>query len=67
MTAAGTTPRVGGVRRFFEGETDIDFVGRSRLWLMVTVALLALCALALVVRGLNFGIDFTGGTSFIVC
>lgn len=66
MTAAGTTPRVGGVRRFFEGETDIDFVGRSRLWLMVTVALLALCALALVVRGLNFGIDFTGGTSFIV-
>jgi preprotein translocase subunit SecF len=66
MTAAGTTPRVGGVRRFFEGETDIDFVGRSRLWLMVTVAMLAVCALALVVRGLNFGIDFTGGTSFIV-
>ena len=64
MTTA--TARSGGVRRFFEGETDIDFIGRSRLWLLITVALLAVCALALVVRGLNFGIDFTGGTSLIV-
>jgi len=65
-SVSGTAPRVSGLRRFFEGETDIDFVGRSRMWLMITVTLLAVCALALAVRGLNFGIDFTGGSSMIV-
>ena len=65
-SVSGTAPRASGLRRFFEGETDIDLVGRSRMWLMITVALLAVCALALAVRGLNFGIDFTGGSSMIV-
>jgi preprotein translocase subunit SecF len=65
MTAA-TAPQQGALHRFFEGETHIDFVGRSRLWLIITVVLLAVCALALAVRGLNFGIDFTGGSSMII-
>jgi preprotein translocase subunit SecF len=65
MTTA-TAPRSGSLRRFFEGETDIDFVGRSRLWLLITVSALVLCALVVAVRGLNFGIDFTGGSSMIV-
>jgi preprotein translocase subunit SecF len=65
MTTA-TAPRSGGLRRFFEGETHIDFVGRSRLWLLITVAVLVICALAATLRGLNFGIDFTGGSSMIV-
>ncbi len=64
MTTA-TAPR-SGLRRFFEGETHIDFIGRSRLWLLIIVSLLVLCALAVAVRGLNFGIDFTGGSSMIV-
>ncbi|HSJ46233.1 MAG TPA: protein translocase subunit SecF [Euzebyales bacterium] len=65
MTTA-TAPRSGRLKRFFEGETHIDFVGRSRLWLLITVALLVLSALAMAVRGLNFGIDFTGGSSMII-
>jgi len=65
MTTA-TAPRSSGLRRFFEGQTDIDFIGRSRLWLLITVLLLVLCTLAVAVRGLNFGIDFTGGSSMIV-
>jgi len=65
MTTA-TAPRSSGLRRFFEGQTDIDFIGRSRLWLLITVSLLVLCTLAVAVRGLNFGIDFTGGSSMIV-
>lgn len=64
MTTA-TAPRSSRLKRFFEGETHIDFIGRSRLWLLITVAVLVLSALALV-RGLNFGIDFTGGSSMIV-
>ena len=68
MTETSTAgPRqAGAVQRFFSGETHIDFVGRSKLWLWISLGLLAICALALLVRGLNFGIDFTGGTSFVV-
>jgi preprotein translocase subunit SecF len=54
------------VRRFFDGGSQFDIVGRSRTWLIVTVLLLTVCLVALLVRGLNFGIDFTGGTSLIV-
>jgi preprotein translocase subunit SecF len=45
---------------------SFDFVGRSRLFMYVSLGLIALCALGLVLRGLNFGIDFTGGTAFVV-
>lgn len=45
---------------------SIDFVGRSRTWLFMSLGLLTLCLLALLVRGLSFGIDFTGGSAFVV-
>ncbi|MDQ6987138.1 MAG: protein translocase subunit SecF [Mariprofundaceae bacterium] len=42
--------------------THIDFVGKRKL-AMVLSGILLLCSVALVgVKGLNFGIDFTGGT-----
>jgi preprotein translocase subunit SecF len=67
MTAATVdSKRPGRLRRFMDGESDFDFIGRSRLWVLVTAGLLVLCALAVGIRGLNFGIDFTGGTSLIV-
>lgn len=65
MTTA-VARRRGAVRRFFDGESHVDIVGRSRSWLIVTVTLLTICLTALLVRGLNFGIDFTGGTSLVV-
>jgi preprotein translocase subunit SecF len=52
--------------RFLAGESDIDFIGRSRLWLIVSVALIVVSLLGLAVRGLNFSIDFTGGTAYVV-
>lgn len=39
----------------------IDFMGRRNLAVMVSVVLLVLSVGSLVARGLNFGIDFTGG------
>lgn len=53
-------------KRFFSGRSHFDFIGRSRLFLYVTIGLLALCALALIFRGLNFSLDFTGGTGYTV-
>ncbi|HSK90737.1 MAG TPA: protein translocase subunit SecF [Euzebyales bacterium] len=67
MTATTAGRRQPGrVRRFLDGETHIDFIGRSRMWFTITAVLLVLCALAIAVRGINFGIDFTGGTSLII-
>jgi SecD/SecF fusion protein len=40
----------------------IDFIGKRRLWFALSGAVVALSLGALVVNGLNLGIDFKGGT-----
>lgn len=52
--------------RLLTGRGHIDFIGRSRLWLYITLAVLALAVIVPLTRGLNFSIEFTGGSSFIV-
>ncbi|HWB71316.1 MAG TPA: protein translocase subunit SecF [Egibacteraceae bacterium] len=64
--AAGAEPGGGPLWRLLNGQTNIDFVGRSRLWLWVVVASAAVCLGALAARGVNFNLDFTGGTAFTV-
>lgn len=39
-----------------------DIIGRSKLWLAISGAIVALALAALAVFGLNYGIDFTGGS-----
>ena len=46
----------------FQRIPAIDFMARRRQAVWLTAALLLLAVGALAVRGLNFGIDFTGGT-----
>ncbi len=49
-----------------EGSTTFDFVGRRwRAWTF-SLVLIAIALLSLFTRGLNLGIDFEGGTSFLV-
>ena len=43
------------------GEQNIDFMGRPRLAYVVSGTLLAISILAIAIRGLAFGVDFTGG------
>jgi len=43
-------------------QTNIDFLGMRRTAVIVSLALIAVSIASLVLRGLNFGIDFTGGT-----
>ena len=47
--------------RLYHGETNIDFVGRLRLWLILSLVVIAVGMVSLVSRGLNLGIDFEGG------
>ena len=43
-------------------DTHIDFMGKRRVAVVFSVLLLVIAIASLVMRGLNFGIDFTGGT-----
>ncbi len=43
-------------------QTTIDFLGRRKLALILSVSLVLISVGSLVIRGLNPGIDFTGGT-----
>ncbi len=47
---------------FFVRETHIDFVARRRLAYVLSSALLLLSLVSLLFRGMNMGLDFTGGT-----
>jgi len=48
--------------RLYRGETSFDFVGKRNRWFSVSVLIIVVGIMALAVRGLNFGIEFKGGT-----
>jgi preprotein translocase subunit SecF len=48
--------------KLYRGETSFDFVGRRRRWYAISGAVIVIGLLALGIRGLNFSIDFKGGT-----
>ena len=55
-----------GFGRLFRGETDINFIGKSRRWFTISAVVILVGLASLVIRGLNFGIDFKGGVSWEV-
>jgi preprotein translocase subunit SecD len=40
----------------------IDVIGRRRLWFILSLVAIGVSVVALIVQGLNLGIDFKGGT-----
>ena len=46
---------------FFKKKTSIDFMGKRSRWYAISAILILASIGFLLVRGLNFGIDFTGG------
>jgi preprotein translocase subunit SecF len=52
--------------RLYTGETSVDFVGKRKLWYVVSLIIIAISALGLFGRGLNLGIEFEGGAKFNV-
>lgn len=51
--------------RFF-GKTNIDFMGKRKLWYSVSASVILLGIVSLLTKGVDFGIDFTGGTEVVV-
>ena len=49
-------------QRLFRGETSFDFAGRWRRWFAISGTIIVIGLISLGTRGLNFSIDFKGGT-----
>jgi preprotein translocase subunit SecF len=47
---------------FFKHDLNVDFIGKWRYAAAISCLLLLVSAVSLITRGLNLGIDFTGGT-----
>ncbi len=52
--------------RLYRGQTSFDFIGNRRWWFGVSALIIVLGVVSLGVRGLNEGIDFKGGRSWLV-
>ncbi|WP_298228280.1 protein translocase subunit SecF [Gryllotalpicola sp.] len=50
----------------YSGKRTINFVGGRKVYLTISAVLMILCILVLVFKGVNWGIDFRGGTQFQV-
>ena len=50
--------------RLYNGETQIDFIGKRRRGFLLSAVVIGLGLVAVVLQGLNFGIDFRGGTAW---
>ncbi|MDQ2757907.1 MAG: protein translocase subunit SecF [Actinomycetota bacterium] len=50
----------------YTGKRSIDFIGRQKLWYVVSGVLITLALVGVFARGLNFGIEFRGGSEFRV-
>src|SRR6478752_6865106 len=48
----------------YQGRKSYDFVGRRALWYAISGTLVGLAVLVILVKGLNFGIEFTGGNQY---
>jgi preprotein translocase subunit SecF len=52
--------------RLYRGETSFDFIGHRKIWFGVSALVILLGLISLGTRGLNLGIDFKGGQSWLV-
>jgi preprotein translocase subunit SecF len=48
------------------GQTNIDFMGMRRVFFVVSLILVMVGMASVVIKGLEFGIDFVGGTELVV-
>src|ERR1019366_7326718 len=65
LSEGGVMSRLGNVGgRLYRGEVSVEFVSRRRLWYAISGLILLISIGALAGRGLNFSVDFKGGSVF---
>ena len=50
--------------RLYSGQSSVDFVGRRRTWYVMSAIILIIAIAALLIRGLNLGVEFRGGAVY---
>jgi len=50
--------------RLYQGDVSVDFVGRRKTWYLVSLLIVLVAIATLLLRGLNYGIEFRGGVEF---
>jgi preprotein translocase subunit SecF len=55
-----------GLKRLMKGESNLNIIGRSKIWALVSLGVIVLSGIGLFGRGLNFSLEFDGGTAFVV-
>src|SRR5882724_3421298 len=50
--------------RLYRGEVSVNIVGRQKMWYAISGAILLVSVAALLIRGLNFSVEFKGGSVF---
>jgi preprotein translocase subunit SecF len=56
---------LGGIAgRLYRGDVTIGFVRRQRTWYAISGLIVLVAVIALLVRGLNYSVDFKGGSTF---
>jgi preprotein translocase subunit SecF len=53
----------GLLSRLYHGQTQVDFIGKRKLWYLISMVLIAASVVSLATTGLNYGIEFKGGVS----
>lgn len=52
----------GGLKRLVAGQSNIDFIGRSKIWAAISAFVIIGSLIALFKPGLTFGLEFEGGS-----
>lgn len=50
--------------RLHSGQVGYDFVAKRRRWFLISLVLIVVSILSLSIRGLHFGVEFSGGSVF---
>ncbi|PID98582.1 MAG: protein translocase subunit SecF [Actinomycetales bacterium] len=56
--------KIGLAHRLYTGDLSYDFVGRARLWLIISAVVVTASIAILLLKGLTLGIEFKGGADF---
>ncbi|MFC4913571.1 protein translocase subunit SecF [Actinomadura gamaensis] len=54
------------ISRIYRGEISADIVGKPKLWYSISGLLIVFSLAGLLVQGLNFGVEFKGGSVFTI-
>lgn len=56
----------GLAERLYMGEANLNIVGRRKMWFAIAGALVVLAIGSFLIRGFHLGIEFSGGTQFVL-